>query len=446
MNPQTPQLPRTLRICLAAVIGLACAATNTAYAQISTINSVVVQPRVLDDLPNAGLTIVTNYPALISFTETNVSTTNTAFLRNQDLWQFSVDGQTNAYVFSASDVFTVSMTVTLTGSPTSPRKEAGFAFNDVAGNISGQYILDTDAGEVVAFGGPLPFYQTALDHFYVSGEPITMAITILTDTNGKPAIIYTADGFSSPPIEFTPQTNYTLGGYFQIVGTGAPVTNHGSATFANISISALPNGLGIAGTQIAQAVSITGTQLTQSAPSDNGKTTTTKAASRTAITTATVLADLAKDENAAGKYSATTFPAGAKLLYTADAGFVVVDKHGVVLVNVANILTLEPAGKNDITSGTFVDANGSTTPPFTQTELQLATLTYDATSVGGTRKVAVTGLGTSVTTTSNPNSKGHYTESDSFSLLNGTGEGVDGDGVKIVVTGFTISARGTAAF
>jgi hypothetical protein len=400
---------KSLLRAVAIAVGLAMAAVNATYAQVSTINSAVLTTNALDGLPESDLTVKSDYPSLISFVVTNAGTTNTSFSAMQDFWQFATNGGAGAYQFQGSDSFTATMTVTLTGDPVNPRKEAGFAFNDVAGNINGQYILDLDAGEVVAFGGNLPFYATPLDHFYLSGEPITMGITILTDSNGKQAIIYSADGFSSAPLEIgTPMTNYTLGGYFQIQGQGTGSTNLGSATFANISISSLPTDLGIAGTQIGQTVSITGTELSEGAPKDNGKTTTTAVPTKTMITTASVLKDLATDENTAGKYASTTFPAGAKLLYTANTGFQVVDKHNNQLVNVANILTLQTAGQHVITSGTFADATGSATPPFTQTDVQLLTLTYDATGVGGMMKFSVTGVGSSVTTAAKPNAKGNY--------------------------------------
>jgi hypothetical protein len=231
-----------------ALFGLALAATG-AFGQVSSINSVFVQPRIVEDLPNAQLAAVTNYPTLISFSETNAGTTNTTFAINQDLWQFSADGGTNAYTFKSNDYFSVSMNVTLTGDPASPRKEAGFAFDDVGGNINGQYILDTDAGEVVAFGGNLPFYAGSLDHTFKSGDTITMGITLFLDSNDKYAIIYSADGVSSPALEFgSPATNFTLGGYFQIQGQGTPSTNSGSAVFQNITISpGLPLGIATAG-------------------------------------------------------------------------------------------------------------------------------------------------------------------------------------------------------
>ena len=135
---------RNIRTGIAAAIGLAFAVFNS-NAQVSTINSVFVQTNILDstNLPDAVLVAVTNYPSLISFTETNagIGTTNTAFSPIQDLWQFSSDGGLSAYEFQSNDYFTAYMNVTLSGDPISPRKEAGFAFNDVSGGINGQFIL-----------------------------------------------------------------------------------------------------------------------------------------------------------------------------------------------------------------------------------------------------------------------------------------------------------------
>jgi hypothetical protein len=224
---------------MAAAIGLAFVAVNSAYAQVSTVNSVILTTNALDGLPDSDLAVVDNYPSVISFIVTNAGTTNTAFSAMQDFWQFSVKGQTNAYMFQSNDFFTATMSVTLTGSPVSPRKEAGFAFNDSAGNINGQYILDTDAGEVVAFGGNLPFYASPLDHTFQSGDTITMGVTLLQDNSGNNAIIYSANGIDSPVLEFgagSPPEPYTLGGYFQLQGQGTGTTNFGSAVFQNISI------------------------------------------------------------------------------------------------------------------------------------------------------------------------------------------------------------------
>jgi hypothetical protein len=219
------------------LLGLGFAAATGAYGQVGTINSVVVSPRVYNDVTNAILTVVTNYPSLISFSEKDVSSTNG--YANRDVWHFSSDGGATAYPFQNNDYFQVTMKVTLVGDPATPRKEAGFVFNNPA-NDGGEFILDTDAHEVVAFGGFLPFY--AFPKFFNSGDTVTMGITYFRDSNGKNAIIYSANGTNSPPLEFgnTEQgviNNTTIGGYFQIQTTASNPTNSGSARFSDISIT-----------------------------------------------------------------------------------------------------------------------------------------------------------------------------------------------------------------
>jgi hypothetical protein len=239
---------RMVRICFAAAIGLAFAAVNPMYAQVSTINSVVVTTNApapgspANPLPDSDLTLVSSYPSVISFVVTNAGATNTGTDGVQEYWQFATNGGSGAYIFQSNDSFTVTMTVTLTGDPIFPRKEAGFAFNDVNGIINGQYILDTDGHECVAFGGNLPFWNSnPVNAHFESGETVTMGITIFKDSSGNNAIIYSANGFDSPVFEFGsssvgPPQPYTLGGYFQIQGQDTGSTNFGSAVFQNISI------------------------------------------------------------------------------------------------------------------------------------------------------------------------------------------------------------------
>src|ERR1039457_5548256 len=81
-------------------------AASGAYAQIGTINSAVVTPRVFNDVPGATFTPVNNYPALISFSEKNVSQA-TGFA-NRDVWQFSNTGGTSAYHFQNGNYFQAS--------------------------------------------------------------------------------------------------------------------------------------------------------------------------------------------------------------------------------------------------------------------------------------------------------------------------------------------------
>jgi hypothetical protein len=232
------------RTCVALVFGLTLAAVHSTFAQVTTINSVALQTNLVGGLPDATFTLVDDYPSLISFIYTNAGTTNTSFSAEQDAWSFAVNG--SPYMFQTNDYYTATMQVTLTGDPSAPRKEAGIAFEDIDSSISGQFILDTDAGEIVAFGGNLPFYASPLTHTFKSGDTVTMSVTILKDSNGSNAIVYSANGISSPILEFnadspylangTTPAPYTLGGYFQIQGQGTALTNSGSASFQNISI------------------------------------------------------------------------------------------------------------------------------------------------------------------------------------------------------------------
>jgi hypothetical protein len=223
--------------CYAIIIGLVAA--NGVYAQVSTINSATYHPREFNDVPGSTLVVVSNYPSLIVFSDWGVS--GASGYANRDVWRFSNNGGTSAYQFQNDDFFQVSMTVTLDGNTISPRREAGFLFNTIGGD--GQFIVNTDAHEVVAFGGPLPFY--AFPSTFNSGATITLGMTYFLDGSGNRAIIYTANGVNSPALEFSNLeqgiiNNTTLGGYFQIVNAPLDPNNSGLAVFQNISISAVP--------------------------------------------------------------------------------------------------------------------------------------------------------------------------------------------------------------
>jgi len=213
---------------------------TTAQAQISSINSAVITPRQFNDIPAATLTVVSNYPSLISFEEKNVSKP-TGFA-NRDSWHFSSTSGATPFLFGNSDQFTITMDVTLTGDPISPRKEAGFVFNNPL-NDGGEFIVNTDGHEFVAFGGFLPFY--AFPRNFNSGDTVTMGLTIFKDSNGKNAIIYFAKTattcLESPPLEFSNLeqgviAGTSIGGYIQIVNSPTIATNSGKAVFQNITI------------------------------------------------------------------------------------------------------------------------------------------------------------------------------------------------------------------
>ena len=236
---------KTHLIPAAALLGLCLLAAN-GYAQDNPIDSVKMEPRSFNDVPAATLASDNNYPSSIFFYEGFVSAPSG--FANRDAWRFSGNGGTTAYAFDNNEYFRVSMTVSLLGAPASPRKEAGFLLSSIGGD--GQFIVNTDAHEVVAFGGPFPFY--AFPSTFDSGETITLGLNYFPGPGGN-YIIYTANGVSSPALPFTNLEKgiidgSTLGGYFQIVNDPANPMNSGLAMFQNISFEVPePSGLVLLG-------------------------------------------------------------------------------------------------------------------------------------------------------------------------------------------------------
>jgi len=227
--------------CNAALIGLCLAVANGAYAQVNSINSANYHPREYNDVSGSALTVVSNYPSDIRFSDFGVSAPSG--FANRDVWRFSNNGGTSAYLFQNNDFFLVSMTLTLTANSLSPRREAGFLFDTAGGQ--GQFLVNTDGHEIVAFGGPLPFY--AFPATFDSGETITLGMTyFLNSGTGLRSIIYSENGVNSPILPFTDAeqgiiNGSTLGGYFQIVNDPLNPFNSGIANFQNISIVPEPS-------------------------------------------------------------------------------------------------------------------------------------------------------------------------------------------------------------
>ena len=99
--------------------------------------------------------------------------------------------------------------------------------------------MNTDGHEVVAFGGFLPFYTFPAT--FQSGDTVKLGMTYFRDSNGKNAIIYSANCLQSPPLEFSNLElgvidGTTVGGYMQIVNSPTIATNSGIAVFQNIKI------------------------------------------------------------------------------------------------------------------------------------------------------------------------------------------------------------------
>jgi hypothetical protein len=247
----------------AIVMVVAIVAAAAANAQISSINSAVVIPRVFNDIPSATLTDSNNYPASISITESNVSRT-TGFA-NRDVWYFSANG-TTPYLYHSNDYFYSAFSVTLTGGTPGFDLEAGYLFSDPSGVWGGDLqSLVTAAGVVVQFGGPSYYpFSKAAGGFpgaggsvsnYVEGQTYTFGLNYLKDPiTGHNAFQYSVNGqyaASSPGnTYFDIGTNAIghpgdfLGGYLQIQRTTNTPGNMGTVVFSDISInSAVPPGV-----------------------------------------------------------------------------------------------------------------------------------------------------------------------------------------------------------
>jgi len=237
-------------ICNATLIGLCLAATSGAYAQVGSINSVVIS-HVFNDMAGATVTPVNSYPGSVTLSESGVTRVASGGL-NRDVWQFSNNGST-AYQFQGNDYFNASFTLTLSGGESNVDLEGGFLFSNPSGNFGGDDQIVAvgqggNAGVVFQAGGPSfnLFYPNGT---YINGTAITMGFNYVVDPNtSNPAFQYSVNGvFANAG---TGGTTYydlggpvgnpgdVLGGYFQM-GNG-DANNSGQALFSNISIIAVP--------------------------------------------------------------------------------------------------------------------------------------------------------------------------------------------------------------
>lgn len=251
--------------CKAVVVSLCLAISNGAYAQISTINSVFINPSVFNDIPGATRIDVNSYPGSIFLAEANVSKATSGGL-NRDVWNFSNNGGASAYAFQNNDYFNASFNLTLTGSGTSGIDlEAGWLFSNPSGSFGGdlQSVLIGGNGAVVQFGGPSYYaFSPAAGGFpgaggsvpnYTLGQTYTMGLNYLVDPNtGRNAFEYSVNGQFAAS---SPGNNYfdlgagvgigdlgpnPLGGYFQIGNDPNNPNNSGQAFFSNIKITPAP--------------------------------------------------------------------------------------------------------------------------------------------------------------------------------------------------------------
>ncbi|HEV2207557.1 MAG TPA: PEP-CTERM sorting domain-containing protein [Verrucomicrobiae bacterium] len=241
--------------------------TGLAVAQIGSINSYTLMPRVFNDIPTANGTYINSYPAypggpgFVSFSEQNV-TSATGFA-NRDVWYFSNNGGTSPYLFQNGDYFHTSMNVTIVGNTSGIDLEAGYLFSNPSGGFGGdlQLLMNVNNGVVVQFGGPsyYPFSPSAGGYpgagggvpNYLPGLTYNLSMSYLPDPlTGRNAFQYWVNGQQAasspgnPYFDLAPGASIGsagdfLGGYFQIQRSTA-AGNNGAVIFGDITITSVP--------------------------------------------------------------------------------------------------------------------------------------------------------------------------------------------------------------
>ena len=244
--------------CKVTLVGFCLAAASGAYAQVSSINSAIIMPRVYNDIPAAVGSYNNSYPGLITLGESGVSAP-TGYA-DRDVWYFSNNGGVSPYLFQNNDYFNASMSVQLTGNDTSIDLEGGWLFSNPSGGFGGdlQFIVK-DNGEIVQFGGPSFYGFSANDGGplpnYVLGQTLILGLNYVVDPNtGANAFQYSVNGLFANT--GTGGTTYydlgagvgagslapgiPLGGYFQIQNDPANPNNAGQVVFDDITIRSVP--------------------------------------------------------------------------------------------------------------------------------------------------------------------------------------------------------------
>jgi hypothetical protein len=159
------------RISLISLAGLAVLLVPLIAAATPNPNSAVVKTRLFNDCPFTTITVVNNYPSLISIQDAHLACSGFANMHN---WTLSTDGVNGASFANNSD-FDISCDFVMTGHGEGGIRISPWWSHDVDGLFN---VRSTD-GEIACFGGRLPFY-TFTGVFglrYHAGDPIHLEAT-----------------------------------------------------------------------------------------------------------------------------------------------------------------------------------------------------------------------------------------------------------------------------
>ncbi|OHB75059.1 MAG: hypothetical protein A2W31_04780 [Planctomycetes bacterium RBG_16_64_10] len=256
-----------VRVGSAAALGMILPLTSSP-ARAMTLDGVFVLERVFNGYPNSTLSVTNDYPTQVQFEESAFGEQVGAFANRHDAL-FSDDGGTNPRTFDIGESFAVQANVTLEDGSNTPRKEAGIRINSpITGDVL--FIVNSDAGEIVAFGGGGPFYifgKNATGDGYTPGQTIFMRMiyqpnsNTLEDPGTLEYIINRGNGVetSGPlgfdnlekgPVDFEvglyaqatpndPVADFSIVTYTNIAG------NDGNATLGDVNLDGAVNGLDV---------------------------------------------------------------------------------------------------------------------------------------------------------------------------------------------------------
>ena len=215
------------------------------WASAASINGLAENPRVFNDYPDSTLTITNSN----SVNPGSVVIDDRAFgvggWANRHDVLLSADSGATPNVFSIDEGFSISTTVRLDVGSVTPRKEAGLRLNSpVSGDAL--FLVNSDAGEIVAFGGGAPFFSFGSGIFgYTVGDTLLMGMTYTPSGGGANGVPGTMEYFidrgagleTSGPLDWANLEGGPVDYSVAMYGQYAPLDTNdlGVATFGDIS-------------------------------------------------------------------------------------------------------------------------------------------------------------------------------------------------------------------
>ncbi|MBN1854423.1 MAG: hypothetical protein JW829_16955 [Pirellulales bacterium] len=241
--------------CFTMGLVVALSAVPAFATDANDVNGVKINERVFNDFTTTTLVTTNNYPASVEFNETNYTDDGIGgSWANRHDAILSIDSGLSEAVFSIDDPISFSADVTLTPGSNTPRKEAGLRLNS---SVTGDalFIINSDVGEIVAFGGGAPFYSFGSGATgYTSGDTIRMGMDYIPSgggPNGVPGLLRYwidrgADGLDIETSGFLAWANLEGGpvdfqaGFYLQVAPDLSIADSSYASFKNISVSVIP--------------------------------------------------------------------------------------------------------------------------------------------------------------------------------------------------------------